>query len=64
MTRRRMTPDAERLMHGSCRHVTPEGHLVVVDTNGIVTVPRPADRFERASLTLFGKLCLAVRAAS
>lgn len=56
-----LTPEATKLLHGSCRHISAEGKLVVVDADGIVTVPRPADRFERQALTTFGKLCFAVR---
>lgn len=56
-----LTPEATRLSHGSCRHISAEGKLVVVDADGIVSVTRSADRFERQVLTTFEKLCFAIK---
>lgn len=58
MARKRMTDKAETLMHRSCRHVS-DGMLVIVNTDGIVTVTRAADQWEREALTSWGKLCFA-----
>jgi hypothetical protein len=61
MPDRPLTREASKLLHGSCRHVDSDSKLVVVNAEGIVSVPRPADRFERQALTTWGKLCFAVK---
>ena len=61
MPRKTMTDQAEKYMHGTCRHLNEKGEVIWIDANGIIqeSMTRKPDRFETAALTEFGKLCFA-----